>query len=182
MPCKLRKNGCTEHHDRHYCRVCGDRNASHFAKDCPHGILLYHGTPIDCLVSISKCGGSPLRPSTKGRLGAGVYLANYQEAVNVSKHRSNGKGICVVGVRVNLGKTKKVGSSGDATGSWQAHYDSAEAMHPPWAGMKYGFKEWCLKNPRKLRIVSVEVFNAKLDQSVIDAIKFKYGRVQFITH
>ena len=65
--------GCDENHSKHYCRLCENNDSDHFARKCPKGVLLYHGTKVDCLSSISKTG---LRASVWGRIGKGVYFAN----------------------------------------------------------------------------------------------------------
>lgn len=79
-----------------------------------------------------------LRLSSDGRLGKGLYLASKSHAVSVAKHRE-GKGIAVVfEVLVNESKCLK-------------------SMHPPWAGIKTEFKEWCMNgsNYQVLRFFAI---------------------------
>lgn len=114
--------GCKEGHGQHYCRVCDNPNSTHFSRNCPQGIDLYHGTRVSNITSILSSG---LHPSPNGRIGGGIYFAEKDVATAIADHRGQGTGVAVLRVRVNPGKCK--------TG-----------VHPPWAGVNDEFKEWCL--------------------------------------
>lgn len=67
--------GCTERHQKHYCRVCQNKDSDHYAKDCPESIVAYHGTSSNVLAAIKTEG---FKPSETGNLGKGVYFTNDQ--------------------------------------------------------------------------------------------------------
>jgi len=79
--CKV--NGCDENHPKHYCRLCKKDDVSHFGRDCPEGVDLWHGTRITNLSGISQNHG--LFTSGAGcRLGQGVYFASKEVATAVA--------------------------------------------------------------------------------------------------
>lgn len=146
---------------KHYCRVCGENDSNHLARNCSQGTRLSHGTKVSNLSSISLNG---LNISNKGRLGPGLYLTTEQNARNIAKHRGSGTGTCVIHCNVNLGKVLDKGHKEDRQGSWQNNtsYDTCKSIHPRWANNS-AFPEWCIKNTNKLRIVEVELIDGIID-------------------
>lgn len=67
--CKV--HGCQQAHSKHYCKSCGDKNSDHFSSKCNY-IIAYHGTDLQTARLIQNGG---FKPSSKGRMGSGVYLA-----------------------------------------------------------------------------------------------------------
>ena len=162
MSCKV--NRCSEKHKSHYCRLCGCKNAKHFSQDCPKGRRLYHGTRLSSIKGISSEG---LQPSTKGRLGPGIYFAeSFNDAKEISLHRGAGEGGAVFECNVNLGRIKYLRKRRKRDlYTWRyEEYDSAEATHPPWPGVKTEeFTEYCLKDPKKCSVRKVAITNGHVD-------------------
>jgi hypothetical protein len=105
---------------------------------------LFHGTRCNSIASITNTG---LRTSPDGRLGPGIYFAEEYAARCVAAHRSQGTGIAVFKVRVNISKCK--------TG-----------MHPPWAGIPNHFQEWCLIEGKNYEISAVVMADGVIDGNV----------------
>ena len=111
---------------------------------------LYHGTDGANAASIL---GEGLRASTSGRLGAGVYLTDDKDvAKQVARHRGLQ---FVVTVDVEIGTVKDYGS-GKTDAAWHGTFDVATAMHQPWAGVQHSFKEYCIADATRVRVVEVE--------------------------
>lgn len=160
MTCKV--NRCSEKGKSYYCRLCGCKNSKHFSQDCPKGRRLYHGTRLPIIKGISSEG---LQPSTTGHLGPGIYFAeSFNVAKAISRHRGAGKGGAVFEYNVNLGRIKYLGKK-DKRDTWQyEEYDSAEATHPSWPGLKTEeFAEHCLKDPKKFSVRKVGITNGHVD-------------------
>ena len=80
--CKV--DGSNETHRKHFCRLCKKDDVTHFVKNCPEGVDLWHGTRMTNLSGISLNKG--LKASNSGRLGKDVYFANKEVATAVAKH------------------------------------------------------------------------------------------------
>lgn len=144
--CKVRQ--CRKNHRIHYCRVCKEEDTNHFSSQCPRSKTLYHGSHSGAVEPIKKDG---LKTSGDGRLGPGVYFVEkYEEAKNISRDRQQKADkyqnytSVVLKCKVRLGKHIDLGTGGGR--DWQSNWHSASTMHPPWAGIGYDFKEYCLKN------------------------------------
>ena len=157
-----RVSGCNENHTRHYCKICRNDDVSHFAKDCPEGVVLWHGTRITSLSSISLNNGLTAS-GPDCRLGQGVYFAGKDDATAVSKHRGNGTGVVVIGCRVRLGNMKNCGYAADK--NWHGQYDSACGIHPSWAGLP-AFTEYCLGDESRHRIKEVHIIGGVVNGEV----------------
>lgn len=104
-----------------------------------------------------------LNASTSGRLGPGLYLTTKDEAFKIAKYRNSGTGVAVFEVHVNVGKTYDNGSADDNSGSWASKgYDSCTGNHPAWCD-NASFKEWVIKDPRKIRIKAVHLVDGVID-------------------
>ncbi len=113
-------------------------------------MTLYHGTDGANAASIL---GEGLRASTGGRLGAGVYLTDDKDAAKqVARHRGLQ---FVVTVDVEIGTVKDYGS-GNTDAAWHGTFDVATAKHPPWAGVRHSFVEYCIADAKRVRVVRVE--------------------------
>jgi hypothetical protein len=78
--------GCYFNHTSHYCVVCDTWDSDHLAKNCPTGIIVYHGTKMEYALLISKNGWIP---SKDGCLGPGVYFTpDKAEAIKIAIARS----------------------------------------------------------------------------------------------
>lgn len=99
--------------------------------------------------------------SKDGRLGQGIYFTGSLEtATQIAKSRDQGVGCAVLVCRVDRGK--KIANVGIEIGSsWQWHFDSAEGTHPPWAGVKKSFTEYCIKSKQRCSIIEVMVVSGK---------------------
>ena len=144
--CRVRE--CHENHSRHFCRVCKEKDTDHFSSKCPNAKTLYHGTHSGALEPIKQNG---LIGSGGGRLGPGVYFVEkFEEAKKISRNRQQKADkyknytTVVLKCKVRLGKHTDLGR-GEGDG-WQTNWHSASTMHPPWAGIGYHFKEYCLKD------------------------------------
>ena len=100
-------SNCNESHSSHYCNLCRTTDSTHFAKDCPEGVTLYHGTRVTNITSILNRG---LNPSQNGRLGAGIYFTGKDEALKISSRHGTGTGVAVIECKVNLLKVKDYGN------------------------------------------------------------------------
>jgi len=100
-------------------RLCRSPDSTHLSSKCATGIMLYHGTKVSNVSSISLSG---LRVSATGRLGRGVYMTNCQQMAELIsvKHASAGVGTgsAVVRIWVNLGNCYNNGTADDQAGSW----------------------------------------------------------------
>ena len=162
MPrCGAKGDGCLALHSRHYCRLCEDDNSDHLSRHCPTGTILYHGTTRENAISIT---GDVLKSSKDGRLGSGVYFVGKEkEAMKIAQYRARQDGDpsnwAVLTCNVNLGRMDDWTHCPSGILKYHLHhkevlaeidkgykYDSNFAMHPPWAGIKDKFGEYCLKN------------------------------------
>ena len=110
---------------KHYCKVCHNKNSNHLAKDCPKGIVLYHGTKYEYALSISKSG---FIPSKDGCLGPGVYFTpDLEVAKDIAKGRSGGAVAAVLECRLD-----------------EDNDDVQDRMHGPWFNSNE-FKEYVVK-------------------------------------
>ena len=129
---------CYKIHKRHYCRLCEDDDSCHFSTEFSYSRTLYHGTRFTAVPTIVENG---IRKSQVGRLGGGVYFAKTLEhAKKISEYRDRQNGsrdenAVVVKCQVYMGLHKHLAANSD----WQIFYDSACAMHPPWAGITVTF-------------------------------------------
>jgi hypothetical protein len=159
---KCKAVGCDENHSQHYCRLCDDNNSNHLASNCSTGVILYHGSRCSNLESISKNG---LYASKVGRIGPGVYLASRENTLKVSEFRGQGTGLIIFKCKVNLQKCFDHGKISDETGSNSKSYNSSKGIHPPWHSHPE-MPEWCLKDPKKLRIVGIEMVNGSVNGDI----------------
>ena len=130
---------CKERHKRHYCQLCENDDSYHFSTECPYSRTLYHGTRLSAVPTIVEEG---MRKSEAGSLGGGVYFVRTLEhAKKISEYRdrqnrSRDEHAVVVKCQVYMGLHKHLAVKSNAVKSgWQISYDSACAMHPPWAGI-----------------------------------------------
>jgi len=159
--CKV--SGCNGNHQKHYCRLCQNNDANHRSSLCPTGIDLYHGTRVSNISGICREG---LKASTGGRLGPGVYLTTLNEAQKIAAHRGQGTGTAIFKVHVNLGKTHDNKKADDNAGSWATKgFDSCKGIHPPWSN-NLEFMEWCLKDPKRLRITDLILIDGTVDGDI----------------
>jgi len=113
---------------------------------------LYHGTSLANGESIWKTG---FRPSGSGKLGSGVYLANFQKACRFARDaqgRGLGAGCAVIRVRVSIQNAKYI-EGDDTLGKWQKEgYDAVRtdkttaSFHP----------EWCIANSSQVEITGIK--------------------------
>ena len=140
------------------------KNSQDFSQDCCKGRSPYHGTRLSSIKGISSKG---LQPSTKGRLGPGIYFTDsFNVAKEISLHREAGEGGAVFECNVNLGKIKSL-SKRDKTYlcTWRYEkYDSAKAIHPPWPRINSKeFTEYCLKDPKNSSVRKLTITNVHDD-------------------
>ena len=110
---------------------------------------LWHGTKITFLSDISQ--NHSLKASGAGRLGAGIYFANKEEAFAIAKDRGEGTAVVVLKCRVRLGNMIDCGTAD--TSVWEAGNDSKTGIHPPSTSCGLGtFREYCLKSESRHRI------------------------------
>ena len=163
MPrCGAKGDGCLALHSRHYCRLCEDKNSNHLSRNCPKGIILYHGTTVDAALSIIKEG---FKYSTDGCWGPGIYFVNDErEAKKIAKHKARlrSRFWAVLECRVNLGKVYDWSSWEKSPAilklleSEHKDHDSIKANHFPWAGVRYQFNEYCVRNHQKCNVLKMQ--------------------------
>jgi len=118
-------------------------------------VRLYHGTDGKNAESILLAG---LRASTQGKLGAGVY---FTPDLNAANKIAGYRGLpFVISCDVVVGRQYDYDSNPlnlpMVDGSWRNHgFESAQATHPPWAGVTYPFPEVCVLNPGAATMVEV---------------------------
>ena len=106
-------------------------------------VRLYHGTVHRHAANLDKIG---LQPSSQGRLGPGIYLAQKDVATAVATSQNKDKSIYMVEVEVDVGNMKYQGEQDDWAGKWNGEgYDSCHGIHWPWEGVsERSFPEWCI--------------------------------------
>lgn len=112
------------------------------------GVTMYHGTSAANARSILKNG---FRPSSGGMLGAGVYASR-----DINKAKRYGDGT-ILTLRVSVGSVKEIRRQSDRGNEWQKGssgwlYDSAWVV----PGVQPSGEEHCIKNPKRLAVVSVK--------------------------
>ena len=112
---------------------------------------LYHGTSVLLADDIEKEG---LKPSPKGALGDGVYLAGLDKASDFALNapfRQKGEGAVVFKVVARV-KNPKYIEGPDPEGKWrQEGYDSVSTRKlNPWSKNP----EWCIADPSQCQIVA----------------------------
>ncbi|CAF1251791.1 unnamed protein product [Adineta ricciae] len=145
---------------------CTDTTREHWKKYRHHKrhdrkiIRVYHGTLPKHADSINKHG---LRPSTEGRLGPGIYLAEKSAAKKISQYNSDSNDSFVVEAELNVGHKKVLtGDDDDGDGQWyEEGYDTCQAEHYPWAGNNHKFPEWCVQEQKRVKIVKYHQHNGK---------------------
>ena len=115
-------------------------------------IRLFHGTSLQKARNIERWG---FAPSERGSLGRGVYLAPDREKALKFARSANWHGSCdgaLIEVTVRIDPTKvKHARHDDHT--WQEQgYDACRARRTS----KSSQPEWCLRNPKKIKVVRVE--------------------------
>ena len=115
-------------------------------------IRLFHGTSLQKARNIERWG---FAPSERGSLGRGVYLAPDREKALKFARSANWHGSCdgaLIEVTVRIDPTKvKHAKHDDRT--WQEQgYDACRARRTS----KSSRPEWCLRNPKKIKVVRVE--------------------------
>ena len=132
------------------------------AAPLPAGVQrLFHGTDGAHGASILQHG---LRASAGGRLGAGVYFTpDKQIATTIARHRGLQ---FVVECEVTTGNIfdfdKGVaGGLAKHSKTWATHgFQTAQAMHGPWAGVPTAFRELCVHDAKSVRVIKVEGYVA----------------------
>lgn len=99
-------------------------------------------------------------------MGPGVYLTSLVNAFTIGKCRGYKGGVAVFEVRVNLERCKDYGAKTSKLTNWLDEYDSARALHPPWAGIKTEFCEWVVSDSSKCRVYGLHLINAKVDDDI----------------
>ena len=159
--------GCDKQHKQHFCKLCEERNTTHFRSECPKGKRLYHGTHIRAVKPIATEGLN----TTRGQLGEGIYFVEtYEEAKSISYFRQKiNKDIqpvscvptVVIECQVYLGRhTDLDGPS--RNGTWHLEYASASNIHLPWGGIDYDFKEYCLKNKDRCLVTAIHLNDIRI--------------------
>jgi len=112
--------------------------------------ILFHGTDGRNAASIIDNG---LRVSQNGRIGIGVY---FTQDKNVALAVGRLRGLqFVMTCEVDVGKVYDFDNDGqDVRWAWKG-YDSAQAIHPSWAGCQ-PFREICVFDPSRVKITYVE--------------------------
>ena len=127
-------NHCKEKH-KNYCSLCKNKDSDHSALKCPKGIILYHAT--------RRRRTFGLKASPNGRLGPGVYLTNRYAAKKIAimiAKNMNAPHYVVLKCLVCLG---------------QPEIDYSQDYHPAWAGLQNGFKEYCLKDASRCKVLEI---------------------------
>ena len=85
-----------------------------------------------CHQSLSKSNAS-----VQGRLGPGVYLTTFENAMKRASHHGQGEGIIILKCRVNLANLKHMGYAGAPNrGIWpEPFFECLTGMHPISDGM-----------------------------------------------
>ena len=114
------------------------------------------------MTSIAGISRSGLQKSSDGRLGGGVYFVeSYEEAKSIASHRGNGSVTAVFECNVRLGKLADLKKSNNS--NWQSQYNSAKAVHPPWAGIEKDFIEFCLLDDKYCSVKKVWLISGDLE-------------------
>lgn len=142
---------CWEKHDKHSCRLCKNKDSDHFTSDCPKGQILYHATQIQFVSAILKNG---LKPSATGRMGPGIYFTTLEHvkpiAQHISQNRAKGSGIAIFKAQVLKDKAKK-------------------GIHPPWAGVKVNFPQYCLESDDQNKnhiVINVYLMDGEITENI----------------
>lgn len=98
-----------------------------------------------------------MKPSTGGRLGAGLYLTVQDVAMKIAKHRGHGDSVYVIEVEVDVGNIKTlVGEDEDTIGKWRSQrYDTCRSLHPAWI-VNHAFPEWCVADSSRAKIIGMQ--------------------------
>jgi dolichyl-phosphate-mannose-protein mannosyltransferase len=126
--------------------------------------ILYHGTNGQHNVSILTGG---LQISQKGRLGPGVYFTPDKTAARqIARHRKEASvftcEVCVSNPRIQMydwdsGSMTANGLLEPRSQFWSNHgFETAFAMHPPWAGNKDRLPEICVHKMGAITIKKIE--------------------------
>ena len=130
------------------CRVQMERLPDHL-QSCGSGgkiVTMFHGTSDQSAREILKHG---FQPSTRGLLGAGVYVSR-------DKNKALHYGPVIVEAKVDIGKVALIGKKGHYLQKcWKSHgYDSA--WIPANCGMvSSGLEEHCIYDPRRVAVVRI---------------------------
>ena len=146
MMITCRADGCSEHHLRHFCRLCDENDSDHLSRNCPQASTLFHGTTADAATNITEEG---LKCSPVGRLGPGVYFVDYYEYALKIARRRNPDNWAVLECKVNIGPP----IAGNKSPKKTKRLYGTVSFHPPWAGIKNNFMEYCLTNEIKCHVV-----------------------------
>ena len=115
-------------------------------------IRLFHGTSLQKARNIERWG---FAPSERGSLGRGVYLAPDREKALKFARSANWHGSCdgaLIEVTVRIDPTKVKHAKHDDDTWQEAGYDACRARRTS----KSSQPEWCLRNPKKIKVVRVE--------------------------
>ena len=107
----------------------------------------YHATSLDAAIKIQQTG---FRPSTKGMLGAGVYITNHvRKTEKYMERNSCVHGGVVLKLEVDLGNCLRVVSAKMSHGAhaWTRTHDSV------WWDRGNNKGENCVKDPKRIKIV-----------------------------
>ena len=172
---KCRVPECVQDHVHHFCQLCTAQNSNHLSSNCPRSRTLYHGTQVEYIAKVSL-----KKARDHGSLGKGIYFVeNYNEARSISKHQrsKDPKGdpnSVVIKCKVDLGKHCDLGNSHNDT-TWQnGDYDSASAICHPCGTIKTPFKEYCLKDSMKCRMITLYMN----DEAIEKDANMSWGQAQ----
>lgn len=115
----------------------------------------YHAASRENAVKIKKGG---FKPSEEGRLGKGVYLCKrYFAAKAIAKKHVRGKAAIVkVKFFVKKNRVKRLGKANPKHSNKERFvHKTVVGTHPPWVGLKKGFTEFVVHNPKRIKVIKV---------------------------
>jgi len=165
--CKV--EGCLDSHAAHYCWVCKNKDSDHLSSTCGSRkkAILYHATLKKHESSIKRNG---LRKSAQGTLGPGVYFVTtlkYAEEIarfspmrgGLARSGPNEKFI-VVEACCDLGNVYYAPNDAQwAHSDWQSSYDSCYHKHAAWANLTKDFREVCIKDESRVKVIQIHSCN-----------------------